>query len=324
MRARIAQLRETLWAVQASRSLAERSVLLAAQGLSEEYRKRSRIRDLSEVEFSAFSQWGEDGIIDWLIERLPGVSPTFVEFGVEDYRESNTRYLLIRRNWRGLVMDSSAAHVGAIRRDGLYWRHDLTAVASFIDRDNIDGLIRDAGFAGELGLLSIDIDGNDVWVWEALECVRPLIVACEYNAVFGDLRRISVPYHPDFDRTRAHHSNLYFGASLPALVAVGEGKGYRFVGTSSSGANAFFVREDRAAEVVACIEEVRGFPSRFRESRSPDGSLTFQSAEDRLRSIRDCEVFDWVAGATVPLRSFDRLHSDSWRVGPGQGQTRPA
>jgi len=96
---------------------------------------------LSEAEFRVSSQWGEDGIIDWLIHHLGDMPETFIEFGVENYCESNTRFLLQHRNWRGLVIDGSEKNIEYIRQDRISWRHDLTAIASFITRENINAII---------------------------------------------------------------------------------------------------------------------------------------------------------------------------------------
>ncbi|HEY6375509.1 MAG TPA: hypothetical protein VIX90_08285, partial [Edaphobacter sp.] len=146
-------------------------------------RSREVISSLQDVEFKISSQWGEDGIIDWLVERanIPPSSRTFIEFGVEDYREANTRFLLQNRNWRGLIMDGDSTMVKTITTEplalanylSLALAHDVTARQAFITRENINDLISSSGFSGEVGLLSIDIDGNDYWVWEAIEIVRP-------------------------------------------------------------------------------------------------------------------------------------------------------
>src|SRR5581483_4146022 len=141
-------------------------------------------------------------------------------------------------------MDGSAANMERVRSEDLYWRHDLTALNAFIDRSNISAFIADNGFSGPVGVLSIDIDGNDYWVWEAIECVQADIVVCEYNAVFGDVYPITIPYQRDFRRTAAHRSNLYFGASISALRLLASRKGYELVGTNRAGVNAFFVRRD--------------------------------------------------------------------------------
>jgi len=251
--------------------------------------------DLRAAEARIFSQGGEDGIIQKLIQHLPGIPPTFVEFGVEDYRESNTRFLVLNNYWRGLVLDGSADNIAAIRRQDLYWRQGLDARQAFITRENIGGLLRDAGFGGELGLLSIDIDGNDYWVWEAIE-QRPWIVIVEYNSLFGSRGQFSVPYDPAFNRTRAHHSNLYFGASLAALCALGERKGYVFVGTHALGANAFFVRRDVAVLLRALTPEEGFVATPSRQSRDTEGRLTFLDYDAGRRAMAHLPVHDFVTG----------------------------
>ena len=141
-------------------------------------------------------QLKEDGIqARWLAP-----TPMFVEFGVETYVEANTRFLLRHRGWSGLVMDGSAANVARIRSDPIFWRYNLKAVEAFITRENIDSLIESQGLRGDIGLLSIDIDGNDYWVWEAVSVVRPAIVVIEYNARFGTDAAVTVPYDPGFVR----------------------------------------------------------------------------------------------------------------------------
>lgn len=290
----------------------ESSTVLHCLLVANAHRTKNRIPYLSDVEFRGFSQWGEDGIIDWLLSRLKGIPETFIEFGVEDYRESNTRLLLYLRNWRGLVMDGSEAHVRSIQSQDIYWRYDLAAKCAFIDKDNINELIASSGLDGDIGLLSIDIDGNDYWVWQAIEVVRPVVLVCEYNAVFGDVHRLSVPYQADFQRTSAHHSNLYFGASLPALIHLGEQKDYRFVGTNSNGCNAFFVRADYAPAVVEAIDEIRSYPSRFREARDANAQLTFARGAQRADIIRHLPVVDLVTGRTRPLTELGNLYSPAW------------
>ena len=136
-------------------------------------------------EFKVYSQWGEDGIIDHLVSRASIENRTFVEFGVENYTEANTVFLLKHRNWRGLVIDGSQDHVESIRRGQVLWRHDLFAECAFITTENINDLIRKNDFNGDLGLSSVDIDGNDYWVWDAITCVSPRIVVSEYNSLFG-------------------------------------------------------------------------------------------------------------------------------------------
>ena len=275
-------------------------------------REKKKIRSLADVEFRGFSQWGEDGILDWLIEKIPGISESFIEFGVENYRESNTRMLLWLRNWRGLIMDGSQSHIEDIRGQEVSWRFDLHSKCAFIDRDNINQLISQSGFAGELGVLSVDIDGNDYWVWEAIEVVSPAIVVCEYNAVFGDLRAITVPYSADFQISQAHCSTLYFGASIHALSGLAMKKGYTLVGTNSNACNVFYVRNDYAASVLAAMESVKVYPSRMRTSRNEQGGLTFSSGLDRAKLIAHLPVFDVDLQKTMTLAECGMLYSQDW------------
>lgn len=270
------------------------------------------IENLSEIEFRVFSQWGEDGILDWLIERLPGIPETFLEFGVEDYRESNTRFLLWARNWRGVVIDGSRENIASIQSQDVAWRFDLKPVHSFVTTGNINQNIMNGGLQGEIGILSVDIDGNDYWVWNAISVIDPVIVVCEFNAVFGDTFPVTVPYDASFQRSQEHFSNLYFGASIAALVGLAERKGYKFVGTNSNGVNAFFVRADRAAEVITCLRETKTFGSRFSESRDASGGLNFLRGLARYEEIRHLPVVDLRSGEMVPLEALGRPYSAAW------------
>ena len=255
-----------------------------------------------DAEFSVFSQFGEDGIVEYLVQRVPIESETFVEFGVEDYSESNTRFLLEHRNWRGLILDGGDAHARFIREQGLDWRHWIDARTAFIDRDNIDGLIADAGIAGDIGLLSIDIDGNDLWVLERISAVSPRILIVEYNSTFGPEAEVTVPYDPGFRRAEAHTSHLYWGASIAALDRVARAKGYALVAGNHAGNNAFWVREDVAGGLDRLTPSQAWAPSRFRESRGPGGELTHIGAHaERLAVIGDLPVVDLSSGKTVRI-----------------------
>ncbi len=299
--------------------ITEKGVLLTAAVLAIENSARQRLKALHDVEFSVYSQWGEDGIIDWLIERLPDIPHTFIEFGVEDYRESNTRLLLKMRNWSGLVIDGSQKNIDDIKNQGIYWRHELTARCAFIDRDNINHLIESAGLMGEIGLLSVDIDGNDYWVWQAIEVVSPVIVVCEYNAVLGDVYPITIPYQASFQRTNADPSNLYFGASIQALISLGQSKGYTFVGTTLTGVNAFFIRNDCASMITMALKAVYAFPSKFREARDTKGNLLYLNGNCRREVINNLPFVDPISGESIDLSNLKEIYSSKWLEGKGAG-----
>ena len=291
------------------------SLHLTGRMASWEVRSRKVIPNLQDVEFRVSSQWGQDGIIDWLIERaqIPPAKQAFIEFGVENFRQSNTRFLLQNRNWRGLIMDGDTAVVKAVESDNLAWRYDLTTRAAFITRANVNDLISGAGFRGEIGLLSIDLDGNDYWVWEALHSVDPIICICEYNAVYGDVHPICTPYDENFNRTIAHSSNLYFGASIVALCFLADKKGYRFVGTNSAGNDAFFVRKDYANRFLdGSLQLVRSLPSRFRESRDGSGRKTYIGGVERLKQISTLPVVNVKTGEIIQLGNLETVYSDDW------------
>ncbi len=252
---------------------------------------------LPDAEFRVFSQWGEDGIIQFLIQRVPIEREVFVEIGVQDYRESNTRFLLEHDDWRGLIVDADAAHLDFLEERELGWRHWIDPVSAFVDPDNVNELIAGAGIEGDIGLLSIDIDGNDYWVLEAIEVVTPRILVAEYNSVFGPAAEITVPYDPVFDREKAHSSWLYFGASIGALARLAERKGYSLVGSNRAGGNAFFVRDDVRGDLPMIRPEEAYVRSRFRESRGPGGELSQISEHaDRVALMAEMPVLDLRTG----------------------------
>lgn len=273
----------------------------------------SRPACLPDVEFKVFSQWGEDGIIEWLVSRMPGIPQIFIEFGVQDFTESSCRFLLYHRNWRGLIIDGSAENMALARAHPMHWRHDLTAVTAFVTRDNIDDLIRKNRFAGEVGILSIDLDGNDYWILDTIQSVDPWLVICEYNAVFGDTLPISVPYDEAFVREIAHPSYLYWGASIAAIGHWARRRGYVLLGSNRAGNNAFLVRQDLAARCFAEAPTDRApLPSRYRESRDAQGQLSFAAGLDRLALIEGMPVVDVCNGETLRLEPGMTLYSDRW------------
>ena len=232
--------------------------------------------ELQANEFRAFSQWGEDGIIQFLIRNVPINNKNFIEFGVENYIESNTRFLLINNNWSGLVIDGNPENISYITKDPIYWQYNLKAVHEFVSKENINEILSTHGLNGDIGLLSIDIDGNDYWVWEAIEVISPRIAIIEYNAKFGIDKAVTVPYDPNFIRSKAHYSMLYSGASLKALCLLGTKKNYTFVGCNSAGNNAFFVRKDVKPDFIKELTPHEGYVmSKFRESRDLKGNLTY-------------------------------------------------
>ena len=204
---------------------------------------------IHEYEFKVFSQFGEDGIIQYLINNLDIKNKIFVEFGVENYKEANTRFLLENNNWKGLIIDSSEKNISFIKKQNYYWKFNLLAICSFINCENINKLFEENNFSGNIGLLSIDIDGNDYWVWKSINTIDPDVVVIEYNSRFGNNKSFTIPYDPKFIRGKNNHL-LYFGASLKALSKLGKSKGYELICTNSNGNNAFFVKQELVNEKI--------------------------------------------------------------------------
>ena len=263
-------------------------------------------KNLQDYEFQVYSQNGEDGLIQYLIRNVAICKNIFVEFGVERYTESNTRFLLTRDYWTGLVIDGSAENIDYIQHDRIYWQHSLTAVQAFIDKDNINKLIEGNGITGEIGLLSIDIDGNDYWVWEAITCIDPAIVICEYNALFGPHRKVTVPYDKSFVRQKIHHSRVYYGASIAALADLAQRKGYVLVGSNRRGNNLFFVKKSLAGQLPVITPEQAYTQATFRESCDPSGNLSFLNSKQAVEQIYDMPLYDIETDTIIRVSDINR------------------
>lgn len=259
----------------------------------------------SEAEFKVYSQWGEDGIIQFILNRVPISQHTFIEFGVETYRESNTRFLLINSNWSGLVIDGSQTNIDYIKSDSIYWKYNLKADCAFIDAENINDLISRNGLSGEIGILSIDIDGNDYWVWKAITVINPSIIICEYNSLWGFSEAVSTPYDANFSRRNKHFSNLYYGASIKALNDLAISKGYSLVAGNSAGNNIFFVRNDLLGSIQTIDIKEAWKQSQFKESRNQQGELTHLAFGERKAILSDMPLIEVHSGKTIKVSDLE-------------------
>ena len=288
----------------------DRTMMIAGVQAVRAQRTLQRINTLADVEVCVFSQFGEDGILDWLVEKLPISRPVFIEIGVGNYLESNTRFLLRHRNWRGLIIDG-APEIAQLKTDDVSWAHDLTAVSAFVTAENVSSIIKSAGFDAPVGILSVDIDGVDYWVLKQLLWLKPDIIICEYNAVLGDIHPVTVPYNPEFDRRAVPGtSRLYYGASIQAFVSLLQD--YTLAGTAVAGGNAFFVRNEIFGSVAPCIADTYPRPSLFRESYGPDGQLTFIGGLDRLAQVTTQPVVDLRTGQVTDIGSLGNPYSERW------------
>jgi hypothetical protein len=212
---------------------------------------------LADVEFRAFSQNGEDGILLYLFALLGTTNKKCVEICAGDGIECNTANLIINHGWTGLLVDGNEANVAQGRRFYAECRDTFirppTFVHSWVSAENVNDLLRQHDFTGDIDLFSLDIDGVDYWLWKALEVIRPRAVVLEYHYAFGPDRAVTVPYRPDFclDFSKQPY---YCGASLAAFVKLGRQKGYRLIGCQRGRFNAFFLRAGVGEELFPEID----------------------------------------------------------------------
>jgi hypothetical protein len=218
---------------------------------------------INQQEYRVFSQHREDGVIDYLLNLIDADIGKFVEFGFAP-AECNCLNLAMNRNFTGLFMDGAEKNCTsaklAYQQLGL---GDVQVRNVFINRDNLNPLLEEAGIRGEIDVLSLDVDGNDYWFWQTISGIDPRIVVIEYNATFGPDLKVSVPYEASFDRYQQHPSGFYHGCSLAAIEYLGTLKGYRLLGTDETGVNAFLVKKPLCSEVptvsaTECFKDNRG------------------------------------------------------------------
>jgi hypothetical protein len=203
---------------------------------------------LQRFERQVFSQNGEDGIIQEIFNRIGAESKSFLEIGIEDGRETNTTWLL-QKGWRGVWIDGNQNATKRAAREFArpIGEGRLMVETASVTAENIGGLLKKIHFAGEFDLLSLDIDRNTFFVWQALRLLRPRVVVIEYNAIIPPEQDWRVEYVAE----RGWNGTSYFGASLKAYETLGRELGYCLVGCETLGVNAFFVRQDLVGDHFA-------------------------------------------------------------------------
>ena len=252
------------------------------QGLALRHRREhadsGRALPLSEVGFRCYSQNDEDGVLLYLFTLIGATSKSAVEIGAGDGFQCNTANLLLNHGWNGLLVDG---HRGNVRFAQRFYHRDLRTrrfppkvAHAWVTAENINQVIRDNGYSGVIDLLSIDVDGNDYWIWQAIDVVEPRVVMIECNDTWGSERAVTTPYDPAFTTTLTEYGSEHAGASLPALVKLGRRKGYRLVGTEKFGFNAVFMREGvgeavfKEVEAKQCLQHPRSLF--LQRNRRPD------------------------------------------------------
>lgn len=254
--ATLEELRSTLSAQQATlemlRSATGATEQLVQVSLRQQYRdlvhRGGPLPDFADVEFRCNSQNGEDGILLHIFALIGTTNRTVLEICAGDGIECNAANLILNHGFRGLLFDGNTSLVE--RGRAFYASHPNTRIsppqhiAAWITAETINELVATHGFTGDIDLLSLDLDGNDYWIWKALTIVRPRVVVMEFNGGCGPDVAATMSYKPDYQWAYVPGAPTRCGASLSAFVKLGRSKGYRLVGMQRLNFNAFFVRED--------------------------------------------------------------------------------
>lgn len=215
-------------------------------------------------EFSGFSQNGEDGILDVLRRQLKSSNRYFIEIGAADGLENNSAWLVVAERYSGIMVEGDATLAATATRAVIPYSIGAECRNMFVTRENA-GELRALAFHHDPDVFSLDIDGNDYYIAEALFAAgfRPKIFVVEYNSVFGAERSMTVEYKSDFVFSRAHATQLYYGVSIMGWRNFFARQGYRFVTTDLNGVNGFFV--DPACFDTSFLDQVQG--QAFAENR---------------------------------------------------------
>lgn len=229
----------------------------------EQYEMKRPPLTFKDVGFRIHSQHEEDGILNFIFSLIGTTGKRCIEICAGDGIECNTANLIINHRWIGLLVDGNDVNVEKARRfyadnlDTKFWPPAI--IKEWVTKDNVNEIIREHGFAGQIDLLSLDIDGVDYWLWQEISCISPRVVVLEFNHLWGSGASVTVPYQEDFVAEFTEYGSDYAGASLPAFVKLGKEKGYRLVGTNAIATNAFFVRDDIACDWLPEVDAATCF-----------------------------------------------------------------
>jgi len=250
--------------------------------------------NIRSLEFQVFSQFGEDGIINYLCEILNISKPRVLEIGVEDFQECNSHFLAYSRNASIVAIDRYPLHEDFLSNSNLRWKNTVEGWTIDVNPNNINEVYKKAeAFLGSIDIFSLDIDGIDFWVFKNLDILNAKVLILEYNALFGHAKSVSVPFEENFDRTKKHFSNKYYGCSLMSLVNEAHKKGYEFIGSNRACNNAFFIKRNLVAPESFEVYPMQAYTDlTFRESRDFEGKLTYFNSKLELETLSEMNLLD--------------------------------
>lgn len=210
-------------------------------------RRQGAAPRLDEVGFRCHSQLEEDGLLLYIFSVIGTRNKSAVEMCAGNGSECMAANLVVHHGWDAVLFDGDPVNVRHGQR--FFTNNQFTFaqpprfLQAWITRENVNDLIATTGTTGEIDLFSLDIDGNDYWVWEALSVIQPRVCILETHNVIPSHLALSMPYQPRFSFwDLPEHVRDFRGASLKAFAQLGAKKGYRLVGANRLGFNAIFIR----------------------------------------------------------------------------------
>jgi hypothetical protein len=263
---------------------------------------------LWDAEVSVFSQNGEDGILNYICNKLDIGKPSIVEIGAGNFTECNSRFLAEHRSANVLAVDFVEELSSQVKKLDVIHKTNIQTLKTWVTPENIQSIIEygHKNF-GQIDIFSIDIDGNDYWVLESANLDKIRVVIVEFNPLLARTLPVSVPKDNEFDRTRAHFSWTYYGANLYAFNHLLSSKGFKLLGTTRHGSNAFYIREQEMKYFTLKVDMDLFSDVRARENRNIRQELALISGNDRQQLIVDMPV--------INVKTMERTTvGDSWEL----------
>ena len=259
--------------------------------------RKHSMKDLWDAEFRVFSQFGEDGIVDLLLDELQISKPRIMEIGAGDFSECNSRFALHKRNCSAYLVDMREDLQRGLQESEIRWKASVAVEIAKIDEKNIKDIeSRASKFLKYIDVISLDIDGIDFWIAQHINWNGIKIAIVEYNPVFGAKLSVSIPKDTFSSRFEHHYSGLVYGASLLAWIEFFASKDMRFVGTNRAGNNAFFVPSSLAGNLPFRLPDISQLDAymdwQIRDSRNQDQTLSSLSLEQARNLISGVELID--------------------------------
>lgn len=261
--------------------MAQISLMNQYRDLISSARKDSR-PDLRDTGFKLYSQFDEDGLLLYIFSLIGFTNRKVVEMCAGNGEECNTANLIINHACQGLLFDGNPSLV--THAQNFFARHPSTWLCppickqAWLTRDNVNTLLEENGFSGSIDLLSLDVDGNDYWIWQAISQISPRVMICETHNIVPDDLALTIPYKEDFDYTSADNYHEEFRSASPlAMIKLSRAKGYRLIGAHKYGFNLIFLRNDVGAEF---------FPEVPLNAIS-DNPYTVQAKKTRWNAVKD-------------------------------------